>query len=152
MVKVPLLILRGTFNTGRTFPFMVYHMLYTIKMRTKIQVDAFIFLLLCFPLVFTLWFLFTWSLRSKFYLPPYFMPQLYTTRMNVIFLIFSRLESWCDLGRGILTLFQVLGLIVMHVLRVWGISYILLFFTSICKLSLWRELKQKRICYSACMS
>ena len=44
------------------------------------------------------------------------MPQLYTTRMNVILLIIELFEYCCDLGRVIPIWFQVIIDIVMHIL------------------------------------
>ena len=64
------------------------------------------------------------------------MPQLYTARVNVIFLIFVWLESCCGLVWGTPKWFQVLGQIVMHVFPVWNILYIHLFWTSLYKLYL----------------
>ena len=48
-MKVHLLILRGTFNTGVTlYCYGMLYSLYAIKETTKIQVDTFIFLFLYF--------------------------------------------------------------------------------------------------------
>ena len=64
------------------------------------------------------------------------MRQLYTTRVNVIFLIFVLLKSCCDLRMGIPTWFLVRGHIVIHFFPFWGRSYILCGGTIPCKLYL----------------
>ena len=46
-MKVLLLILSSTVNTGENVSFMVCCMLYEIKIRTNMQVNAFILLFLC---------------------------------------------------------------------------------------------------------
>ena len=58
------------------------------------------------------------------------MPQLSTTRVNLVFLICSWLESWCNLVRVIPTWFQFIGQILMHISPIWGISYIHFFWRS----------------------
>ena len=47
MIQVPLLKLRGTFNTGVTFIFMLFCTLDTSKSTNNIQVVTIIFLFLC---------------------------------------------------------------------------------------------------------
>ena len=47
-MKVHLLRLKVIFNTGGTFIFMVCRTLGEIKVRTKMQVDIFIFIFFCY--------------------------------------------------------------------------------------------------------
>ena len=94
---------------------MVCHTLDTIRARTKMQVDTFIFLLFCY-----LFFVYAKRVISMVIVKEIVFTCL-SYAVNVYHqsepgrAVFVWLEFFCDLVRGISTWFQVIGQLVMHI-------------------------------------